>query len=230
MNLFLVLLVLVLFFPFVLGVGGGGGGGGGNSGPSPEELVVQSEIAARESGFGCREQPSMAERIVCRLGFPVTGALDYQPEECRSKVLQGKIDCYDFYASVQPCWLNESDSERVSCARAAIGLLNPIKDERAQCETLNTANKAVCKQKLRVNVGKLVKFRLYQLSQKALYFHDEGAPRDQVVAFIQYIEETKQKYSGLGSKDAKIQLIREVQSKWSAFVGQIKDSLPEETE
>ncbi|MBM3282500.1 MAG: hypothetical protein FJY86_04145 [Candidatus Diapherotrites archaeon] len=225
----LTLVLIVGLVPFVLGVGGGGGGGG-SSGPSAEELALQNAIASREAGFGCQNQSSMAERILCRLGFPVTGQLDYQPEECRAKVLQGKLDCYDFYESVQPCWLNETDGERLACARTAIGFSASIPTERARCETLNTANKVLCKQKLRANVDKLVKFRLYQLSQKALYFHQEGAPQNQIVAFIQYIEETKQSYSAAGTKQAKIDLIRQVQTKWREFVEQIKDSLPEETE
>ncbi|MBI4438545.1 hypothetical protein HY640_01275, partial [Candidatus Woesearchaeota archaeon] len=172
--------------------GPSGGGGGGQriiskqniTATEQEQLVTPGSVKA---AYKCSEFSSRKERIRCRIGLEAENEPGYLPEECRAMIGAARGNCTRNYALVQKCWQFPSDKRRFECARNEFALRN-VASERAECEVLGD-NKSACMRQLRGKVDLEVKFRIYNLEEKAEKLKSMGVSEDLVVDLVMKLEE-----------------------------------------
>ena len=174
-----------------------------------------------ESGFKCGDSTTMKERIKCRINLVQENELNYLPEECRALSGLEKATCINNYKSTNRCFQQTTDSNKLNCARIAVGLqVANIQQNRDAC-----AGNQTCMTDLKTKVFTLVKFRFYNLEEKAEKLKERGVSEDTVVNFINSLEDKKQQFNNAGTIDEKKQIVRDVIDLWKQFVDQAKTEI-----
>jgi len=217
-KLLIFLITFLAIASIVFAVGGGGSSSGSSGGGTPVQVFDESELQ-------CDEKQSTSERIDCRIDLPLNyEKLDYLPEECRNKTGNDRYDCLTTYESVQPCWLSPAGTERENCVKEKLELGN-ILEEKSQCSNIN------CLQDLRKKVYKLVKFRFYDLEEKAIKLLEFGVSRQDVTDLMVKMEQQKLNFNNSGTMDKRVQVVKDAQNDWQSFknkaIPQIKNFLQE---
>lgn len=235
MRAFAVVALLVLAAAVVYGASGpSGGSSSSSSGGSTTTVIPNPNINASpqsvqpgsvKSVYKCSEFTSRKERIRCRINLDEENEYNYLPEECRQQSGAARGNCTANYKKAQKCWVFKSDRERFDCAMREFALGN-IADERAECEVLGD-NKSACVRELRSKADTYVKFKFYNLEEKAQRLKGKGVSEDLVVNLVASIEEKKLAYNSARTKEEKKAVVAEVRSLWKAFVAEAKLQLGE---
>ncbi|QQG38983.1 MAG: hypothetical protein HYS32_00775 [Candidatus Woesearchaeota archaeon] len=229
-RVIVLLLIFVLSFNVVYAAGGGGGGSSNikSKSDSVQEAVVQ-ELNASDTGEGllCGDLATRTERVKCRLNlveeeYEREYRLQYLPEECRA--LQGgeKGKCISTYKSVQTCWTHKETGEGVGCVMKQINFRG-ISEERRICNELNGDAKKECADKLKENIFTVIKFRFYNLEERAEEFLEEGKiAEEEVIVFIDAIEGKKVEFNSVSDIEGKKRIVMEVKDLWQEFLGKVQ--------
>ena len=183
--------------------------------PQPKAGKVTPEEAAK---YKCSEIETIGERIRCRLQLKEENEYDYLPEECRAQVNESREKCVANYKKSQQCWASLKDNERFDCAKKSFGLVGTVAAQKAQCDSLTGTERANCILQLRDRVDAVVKFRIYNLEEKAQQLMEKGVNAELVADFVALMEQKKQDYNSAATTAQKKAIVKEVQSSWKSFI------------
>lgn len=200
------------------------------SGPSAVRTVKETpgakagEVTPEEAAkYNCSSIDAMLERIKCRLQLKEENEYDYLPEECRALVNESRGSCVSNYKKSQQCWKSLKDDDRFECAKKSFGLAGIVASQKAQCENLAGTNRSGCMLGLRDRVDAVVKFRIYNLEEKAQRIMEKGlADLDTVTSFVTAMEQQKQNYNDAKTVADKKAIIKGVQKLWRDFIAKVK--------
>ncbi|MBI2650971.1 hypothetical protein HYX01_00695 [Candidatus Woesearchaeota archaeon] len=193
-----------------------------------EELKEAKQIDAKPEKAKCNELPTMKERVSCRLSLEEDEqqseiSLNYLPEECSSLSGSARGICIARYKSVQTCW-KFSGEERISCVKKTIKLGN-LQEEKERCGILAGNEKSSCLNELKNKVYNLIKWRFYDLEEKAEDFMKRGFVGKEIATdFIVNTEQNKMKFNDVEAIGQKKDVILEVRNDWKQFISKIKES------
>lgn len=186
--------------------------------PKPGEVTLEEA-----SKYKCSSLEIMRERIKCRLKLAEENEYDYLPEECRAQINESREKCVVNYKKSQSCWTSLNDTERFKCAASAFGLVGTVAAQKAVCDGLTGTNRSSCILELRDRVDAVVKFRIYNLEDKAQRLLKKGlADEESVTNFVTAMEQLKQSYNDAKTVAEKKETVRGVQKRWQAFITNVK--------
>ena len=178
----------------------------------------------------CNDLPDLKTRVRCRLSLPEAElerqqAVRYLPEECRSYTdSAAREQCIDLYRKLQTCWGFPVGPARIGCVKRILKI-GDLAADAAACNRLPEDETADCRITLRNKVYSLIKFRFYDLEERAEDLREDGAPLDAVANFVAAQEEAKQRFN-LATTDAQRRaIILEVKNAWQAFIRQVSPYL-----
>lgn len=178
----------------------------------------------------CTNLKTIKERVSCRLDLEKEEQeeeleLYYLPEECAALSGASRGICIARYKSVQTCWKFPVGAERVSCAKRAIRL-DAIQEEKEKCDALKGENKSVCVREIKNKNYDLIKWRFYDLEERAEDFMISGlADKESVADFIVKTEENKVKFNEANSKEERKNIILDVRKDWKELVNKIRENI-----
>ena len=172
----------------------------------------QPQASRRCEKLQCGDKTDLRERVACRLKLAPSGIareleIEYLPEECRA-IPTGSSDrglCIARYKSLAPCWAKAVGLDRDICAK----------------EVLKFDAAATPEAKRQATYG-MIKFRFYDLSERAEDLIEDGVSADDVATFVATVESKKQEFNAARTKDQRRQIILDVRAAWKAFVAKAK--------
>ena len=170
----------------------------------------------------------MQDRIACRLNLAPAGIsrelqIQYLPEECRVITNAAeKKDCVDRYRSFAPCWNIPEGEERFACASKMLNLGASVADALRACGSGNQTN---CFADVREKTYYMIKFRFYDLEQRAEALALRGADLQAVAGFETTVELKKQAFDNAKSDDERRQVILDIRAAWQNFITAVKDQV-----
>ena len=192
----------------------------------PQQSLQQKpgEVSSEESvRYKCSTVSTMRDRIKCRLNLTEENEYNYLPEECRALVNESRVNCVANYKKSQSCWVSLRDTERFECAKSAFGLVGTVASQKAACDGLTGTNRSSCILKLRDRVDAVVKFRIYNLEEKAQSLMQKGlVSEESATDFVTAMEQQKQNYNEAKTTAEKKTIIIGVQGSWQEFITNAK--------
>ena len=184
----------------------------------PEEPKKDEEIVK------CGNLNTIKERVKCRLELKdyelsQEQGLNYLPEECRK--LTFRKECISRYEQSQKCWKFPVGDERINCVKDNLNLGN-IKNEIAICNIKTSKDKTECRELIEEKVYDLIKFRFYDLEERAEGLIDKGVNTELVADFVSEIELKKIEFNDAKTKEEKKEIILEVRKIWIDFIKKAK--------
>lgn len=195
---------------------------------SPTPSPVTSQACPH---LQCGDKATLHDRIACRLNLAPEGAaqelkIQYLPEECRTAANAAeKNECIARYKSYAPCWNLPAGEGRFACARQVLNLGQSVADEAKQCQGKVGPGRASCEQGLKEKVLYMVKFRFYDLEQRAEDLARRGADLSVVTSLETAIETKKQEFDAAKTQNNLRQIILDVRAAWQDFVNKVKDQV-----
>ncbi len=191
--------------------------------PQPKAGEVTPDEATK---YKCSTIDTMRERIKCRMQLKEENEYDYLPEECRAQVNESRENCVSNYKKSQQCWVSLNDTKRFECAKKSFGLVFKVAVEKDICNNGTSFSRPLCILQLRDSVDAVVKFRIYNLEEKAQRLMGKGLVElDTVTAFVTAMEQQKQNYNDAKTVEEKKAVVRGVQKLWKDFISSIKPGL-----
>ncbi|RJP43650.1 hypothetical protein C4587_02835 [Candidatus Parcubacteria bacterium] len=180
----------------------------------------------------CGNKAALRERVACRLGLSETELrteleIQYLPEECRALGADSRQSCVAQYRAFQPCWQMPLGPGRVACGRQVLKLGPVISEEVKICRGKTGTEQAICKADLRERVFSMIKFRFYELEERAEEILENAENKKPLEDFQVLIETKKQEFNAAGSKEERRQIILDVRSGWQKFVEEAREALSE---
>ena len=177
-------------------------------------------IAKPERKFLCADLLSMFDRVKCRLSLSHEERENqlrvvYLPEECKPLQADAQGKCIALYDSLQKCWKFEG-TERIGCVKSEVKL-GDIAEERNKC-----GNDSSCLSTLKEKVYSLIKFRFYDLEERAEEMLEEGADINIVSDFVTSIELKKQEFNNAKTFEERKKIILQVKELWKEFLEAVK--------
>lgn len=190
----------------------------------------KSEEEGGEEELKCGNLPSLRERISCRLDIKEEEQeedleLYYLPEECG--VLSGRQRglCIARYKSVQTCWKFPVGDARISCVKRTTDL-GFIQKEKETCNALTGQERSDCVRELKNKVYNLIKWRFYDLEERAEDFMIRGVvSKEEVIKFIEKTEKNKILFNQAKTKDERKNIILYVRDGWKEFTNIVKENM-----
>lgn len=185
-------------------------------------------VDANETGLKCGNLENIDYRVKCRLGLEGEdryreAKLQFLPEECRAQDGEKRSRCIRVYKLTQQCWENKDDKLRISCVKRNMGLEKPVKEEIASCRELEGDERIQCVSDLRESVYDSIKFRFYNLEEKAERLLENGKiDEDTVAKLISDLETKKIEFNEAKSIMEKKEIINEVKEIWKDFVKAVR--------
>ncbi|MBI4407017.1 MAG: hypothetical protein HY565_00775 [Candidatus Kerfeldbacteria bacterium] len=183
-----------------------------------DTTTVQPDTFQPCSHLQCGDKPELRDRVSCRLNLtPLAMSreleIEYLPEECRAiTAAAAQATCIERYQSFQPCWEFTTSDERIECAKDVLGLSATLTDD------INACASAECLANLQDRVYQLIKFRLYELEERAEELAEQGANLDTVTDFVVLVIEQKIAFNQATSFEQRRQAILAVRAGWQTFV------------
>lgn len=179
----------------------------------------------------CGDKNTIKERALCRLGLSPAAItreyeIQYLPEECKFIKNENKrFACIKKYKDYKPCWARPIGFYRNECARQSLGLGQDVRQEMSNC--LKETGKKVeqCKLVLKEKVFEMIKFRFYDLEERAEDLIKQGADKDAVADFVVFISEKKNEFNNATTKNERKEIIQDVRDGWKKFLEKVKPSL-----
>ncbi|MBI2667679.1 hypothetical protein HYX17_02815 [Candidatus Woesearchaeota archaeon] len=186
--------------------------------------LIPEEPKKNEEVVKCGNLNTIKERVKCRLELKdyelsQEQGLNYLPEECRK--LTFRKECINRYEQTQKCWKFPVGDERISCVKGNLNLGN-IKNEVALCNIKTSRDKTECKELIEEKVYNLIKFRFYDLEERAEELINNGVNAELVADFISEIEFKKIEFNEAKTKEEKKEIILEVRKIWIEFIKKAK--------
>ena len=151
--------------------------------------------------------------------------LYYLPEECRVLTGNSKGICIARYKSVQTCWKFPIGDERTSCAKRSLKL-ETLQEEKETCNALTGQNKSNCVRNLKNKIYNIIKWRFYDLEERAEDFMRRGFVDEESVAdFIAKSEQNKVKFNQAATNGERKNIILDVRNDWQEFVEIVRENL-----
>jgi hypothetical protein len=197
--------------------------------PSADTSPPETQRAC--SHLQCGNKASLRERISCRLNLTPAGTarelqIQYLPEECRALQNEAvKNTRIARYKSYEPCWNVPAGEERFTCARNILKLGPVISQEVKTCQGKTGVEQVACKNEVKDKVFSMIKFRFYDLEERAEKLAERGADLNAVADLETLIESKKQAFSAAKTKAERRQIILDVRQAWQEFVNKIKDQV-----
>ena len=201
---------------------------------STEDVIIMGpeieEEKEEEDEIKCAELKTMRERVSCRLdleGEELEEELElyYLPEECRAVYFTPRKQCIERYESVHVCWKFPVGNERILCVKRVMKL-GTLQEEKRACNGLTGKEKASCVRDLRNKVYNLIKWRFYDLEERAEDFMLRGLiDKKDSVNFIVKVEENKIKFNEARTKEERKNIILDVRIAWNELVKQIEKKI-----
>ncbi len=181
-----------------------------------------------EEEFQCSSLPDLKERVKCRLSLSKEEAYEqekllYLPEECRALEGNRRMNCIVVYRSVQKCWKLEAGNERVECVRKQL-YFKGIKEENAFCRQKTGEEKNRCKKELLEKTFAVIKFRIYDLEERAEEMMEKGLDKELVADFVAKAESMKIMFNNVPTIAEKRAIIMDVRNLWKDFIRKAKES------
>jgi len=179
----------------------------------------------------CADKPTLKDRVLCRLNLtPAAIAreyeLEYLPEECKLKTLnKEKNDCIKRYLSFKPCWEKPVGEERSICAKTALGITNNASQEMDTCAGKTSRVAETCKNDIRKKTYEMIKFRFYDLEERAEDLIEKGADQNLIADFSIFILQKKEGFNKAKNNEEKKKIILDVREEWKKFVQTVKPML-----
>lgn len=178
----------------------------------------------------CGQLATTRERVVCRLNLSPAGIarelqIQYLPEACRDRTGQARDECIEYYRAYQPCWQADGIAPRLACARNVLKLGPVMAEEVKTCRAKTGPDQAACKQALKDKVYDLIKFRFYELEQRAESLGDLGVDLNIIADFIVTVEGKKLEFDAAPTTAARRQVILDVRQAWNAFIQSARTQL-----
>jgi len=187
---------------------------------------AQESIQNTEQQLLCGDKPTRRERVQCRLNlekeeFEYEYSLRFLPEECTSLAENKKQICIQVYQDVQKCWEFPNTPARVSCVKAKLKFRG-VSEEIQSCTQLKGEEKKNCIESVKENVFTIIKFKMYNLEEKAEEFLAEGkVSQDAAASFITEVEGKKIEFNQATKISDKRQIISAVNKLWKEFLKSI---------
>ena len=188
--------------------------------PKPEESASCASVSQLLSSLQCHTLGSVEDRIRCRLQLSNSDLrnelkIAYLPEECRTRSGASQDSCIHAYSSVQPCWARPM-IERSACVKNVFGI-SEIKKSSDACNTQE------CKLELEKNVLWVVKFKLYDLEERAEWLLEKKyITEDQAVRIIAALEEQKVSFNAAQSLGDRKQVLKNAKKLWIDFLLEVE--------
>lgn len=188
-----------------------------------EEKQPPQQQPQQQTGLLCGDKPSRRERVQCRLDleeeeFKYEYNLRFLPEECIPLEGKQKARCINIYQSVQQCWKFSQDEARVNCVKNQIKFKN-VREEIQVCVLLPPEERSSCIENVKENVYTIIKFKFYNLEEKAEELLEAGkVSQDAVAGFITDIEGKKIEFNNAATIAEKRQIIAAVTKLWKEFL------------
>ena len=238
MRKFLLFIFVVIFLLSSYGTFAAGSGGGGRvikraeTAQERDEAIneaqqVQQKTADLSQGLKCGNLASREERVRCRLDleeeeYAIENYLSYLPEECRDLIGERKNDCINLYKKTQRCWQFPVGESRLQCVRENLNLGRTLSAETRNCDGRGT-ERAQCISDVREKAFNLIKFRFYDLEERAEKLLEQGrVSQEDVVLLVSKLEEKKVEFNNAATIAQKRAIILEVRQIWREFAGKIK--------
>lgn len=176
----------------------------------------------------CGDKATLRERIFCRLNLAPAGIarelqIEYLPEACRAKAVgAARNECIRYYKNYQPCWQSTGIRERLQCARGVLKLRENVAEERQACDPKAAT---ACRTAIRDKVYDLIKFRFYELEQRAEALGARGAHLDTIADFVTTAEQKKQDFDAATTTAARRQIILDIRQAWQTFMATAKTQI-----
>jgi hypothetical protein len=153
-------------------------------------------------------------------------AIQYLPEECRAMPAQGgRNACVARYKSFEPCWGIPAGETRFACARTALRIGGLVSDEAKACEGETGTEQASCKATIREKAYAMVKFRIYDLAERAEELLERGARPETVANFVALAEQKKQEFNAAKTSDERKNIVNTVRAAWREFLDNVKGQM-----
>src|SRR5258708_6981184 len=167
----------------------------------PQQPTASPSTTQRCDHLQCGDKTALRDRISCRLNLAPAGVareleIQYLPEECRS--LSSKSDqetCEERYKSYKPCWNIPAGQARLDCARGILMLGPVISQEIETCQGKSGTGRVACIAGVKEKVFSMIKFRFYDLEQRAEKMGELGADLGAVTDLETTIEQSKQNFN-----------------------------------
>jgi len=241
-RILFVFLGSALIFGPLLVFAAGSGGGGSIFTPVPAPVVevkpsvttttsstsaFKKEIPAVAARTVRCNQTTMGERIRCRLALGKAELetelkLQYLPEECRTLTSGKQETCVARYRALKPCWEKPIGAKRSLCAAEKLGLKGTISAQLKACLKNQGAERAACQATVRDKVFAMIKFRLYDLSERAEELVEKGISREIVADLVIAMETSKQAFNAATTYDARLKILNNARATWKKFVAKTK--------
>ncbi len=186
------------------------------------------KVDSSETGLKCGNLNTREERVKCRLKLEgeerVTEAkLQFLPEECRAKEGEERSRCIRVYKLSQECWENKKDNAIISCVKRNLGLEKPVKEEKEACRELEGEERASCIKNLKESVYDSIKFRFYNLEEKAERLLESGRiDENTVVKLVSDLEAKKIEFNEAKNLRDKKTIVNDVKEIWKEFVKAVR--------
>lgn len=175
----------------------------------------------------CANLNTLKERVECRLSLTPSQqqeelAIQYLPEECRALSSDADKDsCIAQYGKVQPCWNIPPGDDRINCVKQKLDM-RELRLEKVQCQKKSSNEKANCQHALKEKSYAAIKFRLYDLEERAENFMGRGADKNLVTDLIISIEEKKIQFNAAKTTSERKQVLIGARELWKQFIQDIK--------
>ncbi|MBI4065892.1 hypothetical protein HY412_01735 [Candidatus Kaiserbacteria bacterium] len=131
-------------------------------------------------------------------------------------------ECVTLYKAYTPCWSISAGEERFACARNVLGLKASVAEALAAC---TGAQALACKKDTKEKVLYMIKFRMYDLNQRAEELANRGADLNAVADLETTIEGKKQEFDMATTTQELRQIILDVRAAWQKFVTLVKSEV-----
>lgn len=198
----------------------------------PRTDTEQPKLIRRCETLQCGNKENMRDRVLCRLNLSPAGIareleIEYLPEECRTITdMSKRKTCIDTYKSYKPCWNIPVGDGRIACAKQALKLGPTLSEEIQKCKAIESGTQqTVCLKATKQRVFSLVKFRFYDLEERAEELSDDGVPKELIADFVVFIQQKKQAFNDAPSHADRLKVVAEVRVGWQKFVTAAKKYL-----
>ncbi|MBI2970822.1 MAG: hypothetical protein HYY37_00205 [Candidatus Aenigmarchaeota archaeon] len=176
--------------------------------------------------FPCASLILTYDRVRCRLRLPddereAEAELYYLPEECRPMEGSARENCIGVYRSVQRCWKFAQGAARIGCVREQVSL-GSFGEEKTACLVKSPSEKGQCIRSLREKLYAVIKFRFYDLEERAEEYLEKGADVGVVTDFVTSVEIMKQEFNKADTAEKRRGVILRVRDVWKEFLKAVK--------
>lgn len=175
----------------------------------------------------CGNFATITARVRCRLRLTEEELdkelyIQYLPEECRALSVFKQPICIGRYQALKPCWEQPVGASRAACAAGVLGIRGSVAAEYKRCSIKPQAQRQACRLVVKDLAYALIKFRFYDLSERAEDTLEKGVALNTVASLVTTMELTKQDFNKATTYSQRRALILRARAAWKKFVANNK--------